>query len=298
MHIFNNVEPEHLGSGVVLFRRAITTDWVAANKIASDIVLSELSEMYTPSIDPNTGEESYVNRSGYYFSKSAIDQMPRRGTKIHDKTDEEIKSLFSFIEECKDLYLLKYMHMFPIVYKNIWWKVKGHLTNYLAESNGYIGEHSDTSVNYKYGAPHPTHQLASRNTLSCAVYFSDCVDDSELTEYYEFSGGHHYFTYLDIDYAPQKGDIMMFPSNYVAAHEVRPVTGGNRFSYLGWYAHGTPNREVNEEVVDPLLDPQRASVSSNVYMPTLREDFLKHLRANGEHENSSVMRLVLDGRDG
>ena len=62
----------------------------------------------------------------------------------------------------------------------------------------------------------------------------------------------------------------MFPSNYVAAHEVKTVTGGHRYSYLGWYAHGTPNQAVGEYVVDPSV----SASATNVYMPSLREDVL------------------------
>ena len=62
----------------------------------------------------------------------------------------------------------------------------------------------------------------------------------------------------------------MFPSNYVAAHEVRKVTGGHRYTYLGWYAHGTPNQAVGEYVVDPSVNAS----ATNVYMPSLREDVL------------------------
>jgi hypothetical protein len=183
--------------------------------------------------------------------------------------------------------------MFPISFKNIWWKVKGHLVNYSSKCGGYIGEHSDTSVDYVYGLPHPQHQLASRNTLSCLVYFGNCVDGKQATESGDFTGGHHKFTYLGIEYIPCRGDILMFPSNYFAAHEVTPVESGDRFTYLGWYAHGTPNPEVNEEVEDPIANPEKSSISSNVYIPYLRERFLEYLDSVGEDKSSSTYRLVM-----
>lgn len=291
--IFNDAKAEHLGGGVVVFRNAVSIDWAFANNISKEIVNREVAEMYSPAINPDSGQEEYVNRSGYFFSKNGIDKMPKRGSRVHQDTRAEVVELFTFLEDSKDRYLLKYMHIFPLAYKNIWWKVKGHLVNYSAECGGYIGEHSDTSVDYVYGIPHPSHQLASRNTLSCLVYFGNCVDGHEPTESGDFTGGHHRFTYLDIDYIPNRGDVLMFPSNYVAAHEVTPVESGNRFTYLGWYAHGTPNPNVNEEVEDPNINPEKAAISSNVYIPNLREKFLKYLDSVGEDKSSKTYRLVL-----
>ena len=297
--IFNDVEAEHLGGGVVVFRNAINLDWEYANKISKEIVDREMGDMYQPAINPDNGLEEYVNRSGYFFSKNGIDKMPKRGSRVHQDTRPEVVELFTFIEECKDKYLFKYMHMFPLAFKNIWWKVKGHLVSYSSDCGGYIGEHSDTSVDYVYGLPHPPHQLASRNTLSCLVYFGNCVDGFGSRGFgYEgfgpgdFTGGHHKFTYLNIDYIPRRGDILMFPSNYMAAHEVTPVSSGERFTYLGWYAHGTPNPAVNEEVEDPVVNPDKAAVSSNVYIPHLREKFLEYLDSVGEDKSSKTYRLA------
>lgn len=290
---FNDVEPTHLGGGVVVFRGAIDLDWEYANQISKEIVDREMADMYHPAINPDTGVEEYVNRSGYFFSKNGIDKMPKRGSRVHQDTRTEVMDLFSFIEDAKDRYLFKYMHLFPIVFKNIWWKVKGHLVNYSSECGGYIGEHSDTSVDYVYGLPHPSHQLASRNTLSCLVYFGNCVDGNPISEPGDFTGGHHVFTYLGIKYVPRRGDILMFPSNYVASHEVTPVESGDRFTYLGWYAHGTPNPAVNEEVEDPGINPEKAAISSNVYIPYLRERFLAYLDSVGEDKSSKTYRLVM-----
>lgn len=291
--IFNDVKAEHLGGGVVVFRNSITIDWNFANNISKEIVDREVDEMYSPAINPDSGQEEYVNRSGYFFSKNGIDKMPKRGSRVHQDTRDEVVKLFTFLEDSKDKYLLKYMHMFPLSYKNIWWKVKGHLVNYSSICGGYIGEHSDTSVDYVYGLPHPSHQLASRNTVSCLVYFGTCVDGGNISEFGDFTGGHHKFTYLDIDYVPNRGDILMFPSNYVAAHEVTPVESGDRYTYLGWYAHGTPNPKVNEEVEDPIMNPEKAAISSNVYIPYLRDKFLEYLDSVGEDKSSKTYRLAL-----
>jgi len=281
-YTFNDVDAKHLGGGVVLFEGAITFDSQWAVDFAEKQVSAEQKEMYTKAIDPETGKESFLNKSGYYFDEDGVKTMPRRGSAIHRNPDVEIAKFLEFTEKSKDKYLLKYFVLFPLAYKNVWWKVKGHIVSYSTEHGGtFLGPHSDTSGDYSYGFPHPGDQLATRNSISCIVYLND-----------NFEGGHHYFNYLDIDYTPKTGDIMMFPSNYVAAHEVRPVTSGNRYSYLGWYAHGSPNGEYNESVEDPAKNPETAKYATNVYLPNLREDFKQLLESMGTNAPQHALSLV------
>jgi hypothetical protein len=84
----------------------------------------------------------------------------------------------------------------------------------------------------------------------------------------------------------------MFPSNFIAAHEVRPVTHGSRYTYLGWYAHGSPNAAVNEFIADPITEPELAKSSTNVYMPTLREDLRKYMVDTNVNKNWPLWNLV------
>jgi len=274
--LYHDVEPQHLGGGVVLFENAISFDeeWVVG--FSERQVSSERDEMYTPSIDPETGRGGYLNKSGYFFDDAGVNDMPRRGSAIHRNTDDGVLDFLNLVEQHKDAYLLKYLFLFPLAYKNIWWKVKGHLVSYSVEFGGrFLGPHSDTSADYSYGFKEPGDQLATRNTVSCVVYFND-----------NFDGGHHHFNYLNIDYTPKTGDILMFPSNYMAAHEITEVTRGNRYSYLGWYAHGSPNSAVNEDVTDPITEPELAKTATNIYMTNLRENFkayLKRVEPTGTH---------------
>lgn len=280
----NEIKADHLGGGVVLFKNVIDMDFAYFYQIAKEVVLREKDEMYTLTTHPETGEPSYLNRSGYYFDVKNVDDMPMRGSMIHLDPREEVRSLLSFVEEAKYQCLLRYMEIFPIAYKNIWWKVKGHIVGY--GPGVYLGTHSDTSADYIYGLPHPSDQLATRNTLSCIVYINDSVESADSMSDSEFVGGEHYFDFLGITYKPQKGDVLMFPSNFIASHEVKPTLAGLRLSYLGWYAHGTPNKLVNEDVIDPNEDPNGAIVSTNVYLPKLREDFQNYLVSAGHDKNT------------
>ena len=280
----NNIQAKHLGSGVVVFENVLDVDFNFLHSVAKEVVLREKDEMYTLTTHPETNEPTYLNRSGYYFDVKNVDDMPMRGSMIHMDPRDEVRSLLSFVEEAKYQCLLRYMEIFPISYKNIWWKVKGHIVGY--GPGVYLGTHSDTSADYVYGLEHPSDQLATRNTLSCIVYINNSVDSIEHMGETDFVGGHHHFDFLGITYKPNRGDVLMFPSNFIASHEVKPTLAGLRLSYLGWFAHGTPNKLVNEDVIDPNKDPNGAVISTNVYLPKLREDFQEYLISAGHDKNT------------
>ena len=282
--IFNKVEPKHLGGGVVLFEKCIVLDWNNLLIESSKLIDEEWKDMYQPGLDPESGKEIYVNKSGYFFGKDSIDLMPKRASAIHSNCNQKFSKVLEFIEECKDKCLLSYFELFPLAYKCVWWKVKGHILQY--PKNVYLGSHSDISADYVYGIVEPQDQLALRNVVTSLVYFNDSVDTQDKLDGSNYLGGHHYFNYLDIDYSPKKGDIIFFPSNYMAAHEVKPVVEGFRYSYLGWYSQGTPNPAVHEYVADPLTNPELSKKATNVYMPTLREDLRNHLIQSGYNEDS------------
>ena len=280
--IYKNVPAVHLGGGVILFRDAISFDFDWACDFAEKSVSKEQSEMYTEAIDPETGDKGFLNKSGYFFNYEGTMNMPRRCSSAHRNPDQDVISFLAFLEDSRDKYLLKYLVEYPLAYKNIWWKVKGHIVSYSTENGGrFLGPHSDTSADYSYGFPHPSDQLATRNTLTALIYFND-----------GFVGGDHYFNYLDIRYTPNRGDILMFPSNFMASHQVEPVLSGSRYSYLGWYSHGSPNKEVNESICDPFENPELAKVSTNVYMPSLRDDIHKYLTDNNIDRQNHLWNLI------
>lgn len=288
--MFNDVKAQHLGGGVILFENAINLDWKKVISKSSNLIQQEWEDMYKPALDPETGQEVYINKSGYFFGKNDIDTMPMRASAIHLSEDEYVQELLSELESCRDKYLLKYLEIFPLAYKCIWWKVKGHILKY--KKGVYLGSHSDISADYIYDVWEPKDQLALRNVVTCLVYFNSSVDSEEEVKENEYVGGSHYFNYLDIEYKPKAGDILFFPSNYMAAHEVKPVLSGERYSYLGWYSQGTPNPEVNEYVADPIKQPEIAKKATNVYMTNLADDFRAYLKEKNYDENSVHYRLT------
>ena len=48
----------------------------------------------------------------------------------------------------------------------------------------------------------------------------------------DFEGGEFYLINDKVDFS--KGDILVFPSNFMYPHKVEPITKGTRYSYISW----------------------------------------------------------------
>lgn len=51
----------------------------------------------------------------------------------------------------------------------------------------------------------------------------------------EFEGGEFAFFNKELIYKLEKGDALMFPSNFMYPHEIMPVTKGTRYSIITWF---------------------------------------------------------------
>ena len=251
-----NTTGKHLGGGVVLYEDAFDVDWGTLCEFAEEQAQAEWESMYTPGKDPLTGEEGYINRNGYFFHEKGITEMPRHCAYLHSDPGPGIVPLLHELEYKRDLCAAEYMDRFPISAASVWWKIKGHFLVY--PKGSFLGAHADTSTDYKYGVPHPTHQIATRTVISTLTFFNNSGAD--------FTGGDLVFPYLDIRHQPKAGDLLIFPSNYMGAHECETVTSGTRFSHVGWYCQGSPDMRFEIDVTDPLEDPERAATATNVYL--------------------------------
>ena len=255
---------KHLGGGVVLYESAVETNWGALACFAEESAEKEREVMYTPGKDPISGEEGFINRNGYFFPADSVYKMPQHCAYVQRDASSEIKEILELLQNTTDKCLLDYLNLFPLAGKCIWWKIKSHILFY--PEDAYLGMHSDQSVDYEYGSPHPSDQIATRTTVSTIAFFNDHVETEEELDGTNFMGGLVQFGYLGIEYVPKKGDILFFPSNYMAAHGVTMVKGGSRYSHVGWYCHGSPNSDFNEAVLDPIEQPDLAKTATNVYM--------------------------------
>ena len=50
----------------------------------------------------------------------------------------------------------------------------------------------------------------------------------------EYTGGEFYFEEIDKTIRVEKGEVIMFPSNFMFPHEILTVTSGTRYSIITW----------------------------------------------------------------
>jgi hypothetical protein len=65
---------------------------------------------------------------------------------------------------------------------------------------------------------------ARPRAVSCSFILND-----------DFEGGEFAFFDRELKYKLEKGDALMFPSNFMYPHEVMPVTQGTRYSIITWF---------------------------------------------------------------
>jgi hypothetical protein len=65
---------------------------------------------------------------------------------------------------------------------------------------------------------------AGPRAVSCSFILND-----------DFEGGEFAFFNRELKYKLEKGDAIMFPSNFMYPHEVMPVTKGTRYSIVTWF---------------------------------------------------------------
>ena len=65
---------------------------------------------------------------------------------------------------------------------------------------------------------------ARPRAISCSFILND-----------DYEGGEFAFFDREFKYKLEKGDAIMFPSNFMYPHEVMPVTKGTRYSIITWF---------------------------------------------------------------
>jgi len=260
-----------LGSGVVVFKNVLEIDKDFLIPYLSDLREKIIYEDFTIIHDENGKELHAVNRSGHRYEIERIRHVNRI---MGFATEDTESSVYKFFEECENrIYqcLLRYIEKYPMVLPSIWWKEQGHVVAY--SQGSAMGYHSDNDVNYQPGAV-PDLQLATRHVLGCIMYFNDSVDSEKEVVSHEYVGGELNFAYLDICYKPQSGDIIFFPSNYMATHEVKDVLHGSRYAYISYFSHGSSDISRG---IGPAEHLNKVS-SGQVWIPQVFSDYKAYLQ--------------------
>jgi hypothetical protein len=263
-------EPEHLGGGVIVFRNVIDIDQDFLIPYIAELHKKVVTEDFTI-IHDDDGKALYaINRSGHRYELESINEVNRI---MGFTTEDTESSTYKFFEKCEsEIYqcLIRYVEQYPLVLPSLWWKEQGHVVAY--SPDGAMGFHSDNDVNYQPGAI-PDQQLATRHVVGCIIYFNDSVDSVDKIKKYEYVGGELDFKYLDVCYKPKAGDIIFFPSNYMASHKVKDVKNGARYAYISYFSHGSPDSDhgINPAVSLPQI------MSGQVWIPELFDDYKQYI---------------------
>lgn len=246
------LKAEVLAPGVVVIKNAFQID--------QNLVLSHIDSRAEEAhkdrwtwIIAEDGKEYGINEDGFRYRPEDVPNAPvRLLDPVNPKTEKEIKDFFIYLEEQIYKGLIKYIDHYPLMIGSIWWKTRGHILRY--GDGGILGCHADNDTNYKVtnGVRYmPKGMVASRQTCGALVYLNDCVDSEEELDGKNFTGGNLRFVHLNISYRPKKGDIIFFPTNYVAAHDVEKMGKGVRYSYLTFFGQGASDMEANVVITEP-----------------------------------------------
>jgi predicted 2-oxoglutarate/Fe(II)-dependent dioxygenase YbiX len=246
------------GFGVIEFEEAIKiNDKLVYNLIAH---LQKENEK-TFSYFTENGIQYARNKSGFVFSAEDIKSAPSRYTDLSFLNLEQekqaqykdfIKSVDSAIYNC----LVEYCRRYPDAATTVWWRTDGHIASY--GPGQYIGPHSDNQMPYPDSNGN-FNSIPVHNTVSSALFLNSQSEVKDLDDY-RFSGGEVYLQHADFLCKPKAGNVIMYPSNYIGRHEVKPVTSGNRHVYLQFFSHGK-NDHINENSIKWLKDLQKDVIS-------------------------------------
>ena len=291
----SNLEFTDLGGGVIVFHNAVNVDlgtmsnWIDKNALAAH------QQRWKYDIDIN-GVVYAKNEDGNKFSIEQVEKVPVRVLEpVQDHTEEEIVSVFRNWEDCIYKSLIRYVDMFPLVVGTIWWRSRGHVLRY--DSGKYLGLHNDNDTNYRAtnGERYiPYGQLGARQTVAVLLYINDCVATPDELDGTNYSGGELYFPYLGISHMAKRGDIIIFPTNYVASHGVNTVTGGTRYAYLEFFSQGSPDPNARIEVSE---EDEVSSWCVPHWIDTIYDDYQKYASSVNPGDSKTLVRN-LEGKNG
>lgn len=260
-----DIKAKHLGGGVVLFEDAISVPTQEIIELIDSLSDKSIKDQYTYMKDDDGKPSHALNKSGFIISLDEISKMPIRVQEL----------CHPFFSECEDIAykcLMQYIEMFPAILQCLWWKTEGHALKY--PTGASLGFHCDNDVNYKYGQL-PKLENATRNVVSVIVYLNSNCDSSDCDEL-SFSGGEMVIPYFGITIKPKSGTIVFVPANYLGAHEILEVKSGSRYSYLMWFAQGSPNPESGVSPREPR-EKIGKDIGGQWWLPTLIDDYENYL---------------------
>jgi predicted 2-oxoglutarate/Fe(II)-dependent dioxygenase YbiX len=256
---------ENLGGGVVAFHQAMDVPIGEVIRVIDELSDEAVRMQYEYVTDIDGNPTHAINKSGFIYELEQISKTPIR---VQNLPHPFFKECEKVIYSC----LLQYIEIFPAALQCLWWKSEGHVLKYPTGSK--LGFHCDNDVNYRYGQI-PPFEHATRNVISALVYINSNCDDGGCDEF-SFTGGEMEIPYFGITVRPKSGTVLFMPANYLGAHEIMEVTSGSRYSYLSWFAQGSPNTEKGISPQEPS-DPENRQVGGQWWLSDIVEDYGNYL---------------------
>lgn len=222
------------GMGVVWFRSDKTFD----NNQVANFITSRMKHSLSDFTVTSNGD--FVHQSGKTFS---IDEPkpPRRFFLLEEKQNKSEKLLTdqidNFVMEC----LQQYIDLYPEVRRSLWWKSLSSLAVYSEKC--FMKMHQDNWVGKGVKETVETVKAHEFRPIFNVLSLSLVLDDHS-------KGGEMHFKNIDLTIKLKPGELVLFPSSFIGAHEVKPVEQGKRTVYLQFFGHG----EAEQGATNLLLD--------------------------------------------
>lgn len=238
---------EHVGYGIVVFRRAVDIEESFVSAYVDYLHKKDTAQKYL------VNSSSIRNEGGYEFTHESMNYAPiRYNNTVDQDTPQKYRDFIQLLENTNYDCLVEYCKLFPVATEAVTWKTRGHLAVY-SPGQG-IGCHSDSAVPLVDWRP-AYGQSALHNTLTCGMSLSS-----------EYTGGDLYFRLWDIGLRLEIGDVAIYPSSFIGAHEVKPIESGKRIAYLQWFCHGDTGSMSHPNESSSSLD------SSYFWLTNLKND--------------------------
>jgi hypothetical protein len=123
------------------------------------------------------------------------------------------------------------------IYSEVMSGVRECMEHYSGLYNLKLGyEEATNFVKYGVGQHFSIHP-DSGFSYSCAVSSIGYIADG-------YEGGEYFMPYQQLKFFPEKGDLIMHPSDFIYAHSSMPVTKGTKYSVVTMYDYNDRNHQT------------------------------------------------------
>lgn len=246
---------KHLGNGVVLIENLLSKEDL-------DLIDLGLIENTCPVQGYRNVDKKTFLEGGYQID------LEKDSSNIPSRFKDNIESLpfFEIIDQRLYSGIVEYCKIFPSAVECITNCVGKHFVKYTV--GNLMGCHCDCTLAYKEGTLQPNATTAPiGNTVTVSIALND-----------DFEGGNIIFNISGVEVRIKAGSAVYYPSSYIGAHQVKPVTSGVRWVFLAFYSHGdtTYISDFNAE-----KHPERYE-----WMMKLRKDIKNGLKKEEDNLNS------------